>query len=49
MNNTNYGLTDDEAYELLLKHGKNQLKEKKKKSIVMKFLSQFKDIMIIIL
>ena len=43
------GLTSDKACELLLKYGKNQLKEKNKKTLAVKFLNQFRDLMIIIL
>ena len=43
------GLCDDRASELLREHGKNALKEKKKKSLFMKFIDQFKDAMILIL
>ncbi len=43
------GLTDARAEELAQEHGKNMLKEKKKRSIVRKFLDQFKDVMILIL
>lgn len=43
------GLTDNEACERLKKYGKNKLQEKKKENIVIKFLKQFNDFMIIIL
>ena len=43
------GLSEAKARELLESCGKNVLKEKKKKSIFMKFIDQFKDVMIIIL
>ncbi|MBQ2420034.1 MAG: hypothetical protein II284_01400, partial [Clostridia bacterium] len=45
----NAGLSSDEAARRLAKYGKNQLNQKKKKTIVQKFLDQFKDYMIIIL
>jgi len=43
------GLTKEEAKNRLLKYGLNKLQDVKKKSKVKMFLSQFKDIMIIIL
>ena len=43
------GLTNDEAEKRLLNYGPNKLQEAKKKSKIKMFLSQFKDIMIIIL
>lgn len=43
------GLTKDEAEERIKKYGKNKLAEKKKESILVKFLKQFNDFMIIIL
>lgn len=43
------GLTAEEAARRLAKYGKNQLAQTKKKSIIQKFLDQFKDYMIIIL
>lgn len=43
------GLSLEKANELLKKYGKNKIKEGKKKSILIKFLMQFKDIMIMIL
>ena len=45
----NAGLSSDEAARRLAKYGKNQLNQKKKKTMVQKFLDQFKDYMIIIL
>ncbi|MCQ2400266.1 MAG: HAD-IC family P-type ATPase, partial [Clostridia bacterium] len=45
----NVGLSDEEAAALLEKNGKNKLKEKKKASFLMRFLAQFKDVMILIL
>ena len=43
------GLSSDEAQRRLAKYGKNQLNQKKKKSIFERFIDQFKDYMIIIL
>lgn len=47
--NLDNGLTTAEAQERLEKNGKNELKEKKKKSLLVRFIAQFKDFMIIIL
>lgn len=43
------GLSQKEACERLQKYGYNKLKEAKKKSILARFLNQFKDVMIILL
>lgn len=43
------GLTDNEANERLIKEGPNKIESAKKSSAFMKFLSQFNNIMIIIL
>ncbi len=43
------GLTPDEARKRLLEWGPNELTEKKKKTLLMMFLDQFKDFMILIL
>ena len=43
------GLTEEEAKERLRQNGKNRLEDKKKESIIIKFLKQFNDFMIIIL
>lgn len=48
-NTNNDGLNQSDAEKLLLKYGKNELVEKKKKSIWLIFLDQFKEAMIIIL
>ena len=40
------GLTKDEAEERMKKYGENKLTEKKKESILVKFLKQFNDFMI---
>ncbi len=49
--NTNIenGLNDEQYKQSLEKNGYNELKEKKKKSLLQKFIDQFKDFMIIIL
>lgn len=43
------GLTKEEVEERIIKYGKNKLTEKKKESIIVKFIKQFNDFMIIIL
>ncbi len=43
------GLTDEEVKKRQEQYGKNELKAKKKKSLLQKFLEQFKDFMIIVL
>lgn len=49
--NTNFekGLTDEQVNKSREKHGFNELEAKKKKSLFVKFLEQFKDFMIIVL
>ena len=47
--NINIGLTDDEAQKRFERYGPNNLKEKKKESIFIKFIKQFNDFMIITL
>lgn len=44
-----YGITEDEAKERILKYGKNKIEDKNKENIFIKFIKQFKDVMIIIL
>ena len=43
------GLSDDEVKKRLSEYGKNTLTAKKKKSLFMRFIDQFKDFMIIVL
>ena len=43
------GLTDADAAARLARDGENRLREKKKKSMFLRFLDQFKDVMILIL
>ena len=43
------GLTESQVLERKEQYGENKLKEKKKKSLLVRFLEQFKDVMIIIL
>ena len=47
--NINKGLTEEEVIRRRQKEGRNQLQEKKKENIIIKFLKQFNDFMIIIL
>ena len=46
---TEEGLSSAEAEKRAAEYGKNALKEAKKKSLAVKFLEQFKDVMIIVL
>jgi Ca2+-transporting ATPase len=46
---TAHGLSDEEARKRLEHYGPNELVEKKKKTLLMMFLDQFKDFMIIVL
>ena len=43
------GLSNEEARKRLSIYGKNKLDEQKKESFIIKFLSQFKDLMIVVL
>lgn len=43
------GLDEQQAHERLAQHGENRLREAKKKSVLQRFLDQFKDVMILIL
>lgn len=46
---TESGLSSDKANQLLERHGKNLLKEAKSKTLIGKFIEQFKNVMIVIL
>ncbi|MBR0026542.1 MAG: HAD-IC family P-type ATPase, partial [Clostridia bacterium] len=43
------GLTEEKAQALAAEHGKNELRQQKKKSMARRFFEQFKDVMILIL
>ena len=43
------GLTEEQAREARSRYGENNLKEKIKKTMLQRFLDQFKDVMILIL
>lgn len=43
------GLTQSQVHERLARYGENRLKEKKKKTMLQRFLNQFRDVMILIL
>ena len=47
--NAAQGLSKEEAQERLQRFGPNALKAKKKKTLLQRFLDQFKDVMILIL
>lgn len=47
--NLDYGLNDEQVKERLSKYGKNKLEDKKRENIIIKFIKQFNDFMIIIL
>ena len=49
METSKEGLTTSEATKRLSEYGRNELDEGEKKSLLMKFIEQFKDLMIIIL
>ena len=43
------GITEEKAKERQIKYGKNKLEDKKKETLLVKFIKQFNDFMIIIL
>ena len=47
--NAKYGLKDEKVKEMWEQYGKNELEEKPKKNIIIRFLAQFNDFMIFIL
>ncbi|MBQ9792797.1 MAG: cation-translocating P-type ATPase [Clostridia bacterium] len=49
LNTSQNGLTDEEAAKRLSENGENSLEHKKKTNYFLKFLAQFKDIMVLIL
>ena len=49
LNSSKNGLTDEEAKKRIGDYGYNKLEEKKKQSLLSKFIDQFKDLMIIVL
>lgn len=49
LNTTKCGLSESEATDRLNKNGKNIIEKNKKQSLIIKFLAQFKNIMVIIL
>lgn len=49
LNSCEKGLTKAQAEERLLRDGKNELKEGKKRPLILKFFDQFKDLMIVVL
>lgn len=49
LNTTAKGLTQDEAQKRIDEYGKNELEEGKKKTLIGRFFSQFKNVMIIVL
>ena len=49
LNTTKEGLSDEEAANRLSRNGLNKLKEVKKRGLFLKFIDQFKNVMLIIL
>lgn len=43
------GLSAIKAQEILLEHGRNELRQKKKRSVFVMYLEQFKDVMVVVL
>jgi Ca2+-transporting ATPase len=49
LNSSLQGISSEEARKRLLEYGPNELKEKKKKTLLMMFIDQFRDFMILVL
>ena len=49
LNSSLKGISSEEARKRILEYGPNELKEKKKKTVLMMFLEQFRDFMILVL
>ncbi len=49
LNSSKKGLSDEEVQKRIEEYGHNKLEEKKKQSLLSKFIDQFKDLMIIVL
>ena len=49
LNSSIQGISSEEAQKRLAEYGPNELKEKKKKTLFMMFLDQFRDFMILVL
>ena len=49
LNSSLKGISSEEARKRILEYGPNELKEEKKKTVLMMFLEQFRDFMILVL